>query len=182
MLELEIKDLELYDDDTGHFQKIKGGKLILEHSLLAVSKWESKYHIPFLEHIGKEMTVEESLYYVQCMTINKNIDPSIYDALTAEDMQKILDYINDPYSATVINVRNKNRVNREPVTSEMIYYWMVVSTIPFECEKWHLARLMKLIEIYGIKNSEPEKKSTSQILREQDALNKKRRAMLHSKG
>ncbi len=181
MLELEIKDLEIYDDETG-FQKFKGGKLLLEHSLLAVSKWESKYHIPFLEHIGKNLTVEESLYYVQCMTINKNVDPSIYKAITPEDMQKILDYISDPYSATVINTRNKNRVNKEPVTSEMIYYWMVASTIPFECEKWHLSRLMKLIEIYGIKNSEPEKKSTSQILREQDAINTKRRAAMHSKG
>lgn len=181
MLELEVKDLELYDDDIG-FQTIKGGKLILEHSLLAVSKWESKYHKPFLEQKDGSMTVEESLYYIQCMTINKNVNPSIYKAITNEDIAKVLQYINDPYSATVIKTKNKNHINKEPVTSEMIYYWMVASTIPFECEKWHLSRLMKLIEIYSIKNTEPEKKSTSQILREQDALNKKRRAMLHSKG
>lgn len=181
MLELEIKDLELYDDETG-FQTIKGGKLILEHSLLAVSKWESKYHKPFLEQKDGDITVEESLYYIQCMTINKNVNPDIYRAITNDDIVKVLNYINDPYSATVIHTKQKNRINKEPITSEMIYYWMVASTIPFECEKWHLSRLMKLIEIYSIKNTEPEKKSTTQILREQDAINAKRRAMLHSKG
>ena len=63
----------------------------------------------------------------------------------------IMQYINDPMTATTIKDTPGKR-NNELITSELIYYWMVALEIPFECEKWHINRLLTLIKICNIKN------------------------------
>lgn len=185
MIKIVIPSSEYYDEAKGEFISIKEQTLQLEHSLVSISKWESKWKKPFLTK--DEKTKEEILDYIRCMTINQNVDEKVYLALTAKDVKRVVEYLDDPYSATVINDLKvpgapPRRKSSEFITSELIYYWMVALQIPFECQKWNLNRLMTLIRICEIKNGPKQKMSRSQILAQNSALNKARREALHSKG
>lgn len=153
MLTIEIPEQELYNEATGDFMNItKKVVLQLEHSLISLSKWESRWKRPFLEE--KEMSRAELVDYVRCMTINQNIDSVVYLALTAGDLEKVQKYVADPYSATTIyDTRNQQGGPKQIITSELIYWQMIYFGIPFECEKWHLNRLLTLIRICGIKGT-----------------------------
>lgn len=152
--------------------------LRLEHSLIALSKWESKWCKPFL---SSDKTDEEVMDYIKCMTLNSNIDNAVYDNLSKENIQGIVDYINAPMTATTFR-KTYNKPSREIVTSELIYYWMVTFNIPFECEKWHINRLMTLVRVCEVKNEKPKRRSRSEIMRENAALNAARRKKYNSKG
>lgn len=182
MLEIYVPDSETFDESTSEFHSIKGQTLQLEHSLLSISKWESKWHKPFIDNNDK--TTEEILDYIKCMTLNKNVDPNLYYVLTEENVKAVNDYINDPMTATTINEVGKKRGsgNGERVTSELIYYWMIALNIPVEFQKWHLNRLMMLIRVCSIKNEPGKKMSKSEILRSNKALNASRRQRLGTKG
>jgi hypothetical protein len=183
-LKIEVKGLELYDEVTERFIEVKPTVLNLEHSLIAISKWESKYHIPFLRE--DEKTMEQLEYYYRCMTINQNVDPNVYKAITYEQQQQILDYIKDPMTATWFGDDKKPGRGRgrkpDVITSELIYYWMVALQIPSEYEKWHLNRLLTLIQVCNSYNQPPKKMSKSEIIRNNDALNAARRAAMHTRG
>lgn len=182
-------DRDAWDPISEEFITIHGNKpvtLQLEHSLLSVSKWESKYHKPFLSKTELDQrTPEEMLYYIQCMTINA-VDPSVYYRLSEENIKQIGDYISDPMTATTVNHRNghggSQRKSNKVVTSEVIYFWMTVHQIPFECQKWHLNRLLMLIEVCNIENAPQQNMSKKDILKQNRALNMARRAKLHSRG
>ena len=184
-LKITIDGCELFDEATERVIKVPPTVLTLEHSLIAVSKWESKYHVPFLEE--NEKTAEQLEYYFKCMTINQNVDPNVYKAITPKQQKEILDYIHDPMTATVFG-DNKNKPGKggghkpEFITSELIYYWMVAHNIPSEYEKWHLERLLTLIEICNAYNKPPEKMSKNDIIRNNDALNAARKAKLKTRG
>lgn len=180
MLQVTIPEFEIYDSNTSTFSVINTQKLNLEHSLVSVSKWESKWKKPFISKDPK--TQEESIDYVRCMTINKNVNPLIYYYIPKDVFKQIEDYIDDPMTATWINSRDKRRPNNQIITSEIIYYWMVSYRIPFECQKWHLNRLLMLIQVCDEKNKPEKKMSKGEILRRNSALNAARRAKLHSKG
>ena len=141
--------------------------LQLEHSLVSISKWESKWHIPFLD--GKDKTLEQIIDYVRCMTITQNVKPEVYNRLTEDNLKAINDYIENPMTATTFSDINQ-RPSREIITSEIIYYWMVSFNIPFECQKWHLNKLLTLIKVCNIKNSPPKKMSRQEILSRNRAL------------
>lgn len=179
MLEIDIPEWEHYDEETNEFSYGKPTKLVLEHSLLSISKWESKWKKPFLSRDNK--TVEEFVDYVRCMTLNKNVDPNCYFLLTTDDIKKIDAYINDSMTATWFSDKNASR-SREIVTSEVIYYWMAASQIPFECEKWHLNRLLTLIRVYSEKSAPPKKMSKKSLMRRNTALNEARKKSLGTKG
>lgn len=180
MLTLEIPGAELYDEVNNEFLTIKGQTIQLEHSLLSLSKWESKHHKHFIGN--KNTSLEELKDYVRCMTITQNVDPKIYNyCLTNSVMKKILDYIDDPMTATTIS-NNTGQKSREIITSEIIYYWMISLNIPFECQKWHLNKLLMLIRVCEIKNSPSKKMSKKDIYASNRALNASRRAAIHSKG
>ena len=183
-LKIEVKGTELFDEETERFIQIKPTTLNLEHSLIAISKWESKYHIPFLRE--DEKTPEQLEYYIQCMTINQNVDPNVYKAITYTQQQEILDYIKDPMTATWFGDDNKPGRGRkkapEVITSELIYYWMVALQIPSEYEKWHLNRFLTLIQVCNSYNQPPKKMSKSDIIRNNDALNAARRAAMRTRG
>ena len=184
MLTITIKSEEQWDEANECFiPKGKDQTLVLEHSLVSISKWEMKHHKPFLVK-NPPKTEEEMIDYVRCMTLTQNVDDNIYHSLTQDDWQKIYDYIDDPASATTFkeDPRTKGRRNSEIITSELIYYWMVSYNIPKEFEKWHFNRLSTLIRICAIKNSEPEKRNRADMLAERRALNASRRARHHSKG
>lgn len=179
MLKLPIEGREYYDENLNKFITVKSQVLVLEHSLLSISKWEAKWKKSFLSN--KQRTLEESLDYIRCMTINQ-VDPSVYYGITNAHMEKVNEYINDTQSATTFSKNPSDRPSREVITSELIYYWMVALQIPFECEKWHLNRLLTLIRICNIKNAPPKSMSKNAILSSNAALNKARRQALHSKG
>lgn len=181
MLEIVIPAKEYFDEEIQEFVTIKEQTLELEHSLISVSKWEAKWHKPFHSEDGK--TVEETLDYIKCMTINnRNIDPVVYNSITNVEMQKINDYINDSMSATWFNDQQNKRFNREVITSELIYYWMSAYQIPFSCEKWHLNRLLTLIRIHNIKNQPEKKMSKKDIMSRNRALNEARKKKYNTSG
>lgn len=159
----------------------KDQTIMLEHSLVSISKWESKWCKAFLATKGK--TAEEITDYVRCMTISKNVDPEVYNRLTMQNMKAINDYINAPMSATkFLEGGPGGKKNSDTVTSELIYYWMIAYNIPYEFERWHLNRLLTLVQICNAKNSDPKKMSQSEIMRRNAELNAKRRAQLGTKG
>lgn len=179
MLELEIPATEQWDEKNQEFVYSEKQTLCLEHSLISLSKWESKWHKPYLS--SKELSREEALDYVRCMTVNKVKDDKVYEFITPEMFKQINDYISDPMSATFFN-NKQERGSNQKIISELIYYWMISLGIPFECEKWHLNRLMALIKVCQRKSGGGKKMSTSDLNARNAAINKARRAKMGSKG
>jgi len=179
MLKLYIPSRELFDESRGEFSHTKGHVLQLEHSLVSLSKWESKWEKPFLNQDKK--TVNETLDYIRCMTITQNVDDAVYSSLTQEDVNKVNAYIEKPMTATTFR-DEKGKINREIITSEIIYYWMIALNIPMECQKWHLNRLLTLINVCNIKNQPKKKMSTKEYLAQRRALNAARRKRHNSTG
>ena len=181
MLELYIPACEGYDERKQEFVIIsKEQTLQLEHSLVSLSKWESKWHKSFFTK--EEKTYEETIDYIKCMTLTKNVPPEVYTLLTPRNIQEINEYIGDSMTATTFSEDKNAKPNRERVTSELIYYWMISLGIPFECQKWHINRLLTLIKVCSIKNQPPKKSSKKQIMSRNAALNAARRKQLNSRG
>lgn len=179
MLTLKIDDLECYDEDFG-FYTISGGILILEHSLISLSKFEARTHKPFLDD-NTDNTIDDTIEYIKCMTINK-VDSNIYSLLQQNDIDKINSYINDPMTATTFrDLNQKKSTQSSVVTSEVIYYYMITYNIPFECEKWHLNRLMTLIRVCSEK-SNTSNMNKRDVYEQNRRLNEIRRAKMKSKG
>lgn len=181
MLQIHVPAEELWNEKKEEFVTGPDTIISLEHSLISISKWESKWHKPFL---GKESPKgDELMDYIKCMTITPNVKDEVYDRLTKENIDDILNYINDPMTGTTINERGVGKKrSAEIITSELIYYWMVAAQIPFVCEKWHINRLMTLIRICGIKSQPDKKMSKRSTMQQNAALNAARRKKLHSKG
>ena len=179
MLKIIVPGMEFYDENKNEFIYYNEQVLQLEHSLVSISKWESKWCKPFLS--GGDKTTEEIIDYVRCMTITQNVKPDVYQRLTESNIKDINDYIDSPMTATTFNNFN-NSGGREIITSEIIYYWMVTFNIPFECQKWHLNRLLTLIRVCNIKNTPPKKMSKSEILARNRELNNARKRQFNTKG
>lgn len=184
MLHLEIPECEFFDEATMQFHRIKPQTITMEHSLMSISKWESKWHKSFLS--TKDKTTEEILDYMNCMTLTQNIDPYLFYALPKSAIDKISAYIADPMTATVISThtpegaapKNKNQI----ITSELIYYKMIAYNVPQEYQKWHINRLLMLLQICDIKNEPPKKVGAKQNAMSRSALNASRRNRLGSRG
>lgn len=187
MLKINIQPQERYDEEKNEFYTVKGADLQLEHSLISLSKWEAKWKKPFLDD-KIEKTAEEMLDYILCMNMTQNVDPSVITSLTKEQIREINDYINDKKTATWFSEESDREFKRfggrngTTITSEVLYYMMVACQIPFECQKWHLSRLITLIRVYQEKNKEPKKMSKSEILARNKRLNDARRKALGTKG
>ena len=179
MLQLTIPSIEQWDEVNERFVWTKEYTLQLEHSLVSLSKWESKWHKPFLSK--EERTSEESIDYIRCMTITQNVEPEAYKFITSENIKAVTDYIGEPMTATTFHDEKKG-INREIITAEVIYYWMVALQIPFECQKWHLNKLIALIKVCEVKNQPPKKMSKKETMSRNAALNAARRRSLNSKG
>lgn len=179
MLEITITEPELYDEVNEMFLPTKVHTIRLEHSLVSMSKWESKWRKPFLSKNDK--STEETMDYIKCMTITQNVDPKIYDYISSREIKQITEYINSPQTATTFSDKN-GKPSREIITSEIVYYWMIALNIPFECQKWHLNRLLTLIKVCSIKNTPPKKSNKADTLSRYAALNKARKNKMQSKG
>ena len=179
MLQIVVPAYEGFDEATNTFIPYREVKLSLEHSLVSLSKWESKWHKPYLTG---DKTTEEVIDYIKCMTITQNVPDDVYTRLTSQNINDIIKYIDDPMTATTFREDKNARKNRDIITSEVIYYMMFAAGVPKECEKWHLNRLFTLLRVCGEKNAPPKKMSKRDILSHNKALNDARRAKLKSKG
>ena len=179
MLTIQVAGVESFDDDTQEFIAQGGTVLELEHSLVSLSKWESIHEKPFL---GKESkTSEEILSYIKCMTLNK-VPREIFLKLDDRNVQEIGDYIEAKMTATWFSEQPGEPPSREVITSELVYYWMTMFNIPFECERWHLNRLFTLIRICNVKQAPPKKMTRAEIAQRNRELNAQRKAQLGTTG
>ncbi len=181
-LTIVIPSRELYDEKKNEFFYINGATLRLEHSLVSISKWESKWKKPFIS--SEDKTMEETIDYVKCMTLTQNVDDSVYRGLTNSNLKQINEYISDSMTATWFSEesKRKGRSNRI-VTSELIYCWMIALNIPVEFEKWHLNRLITLIQVCNEENNTDHKKmSKREILNRNRSINEARKAAMRTKG
>ena len=184
MLQITIPETELFDEARQEFIYVnKPVTLTLEHSLVSISKWESKWKKRYItDENDDQKTAEEVIDYIRCMTITQNVDPNVYYALTEDNYREIEEYIKDGHTATTFQEVGNVRKNGEGISSELVYYWMCAYQIPFEAQKWHFNRLMTLIRIAGIKNSPDKKMNKFDAMRQQTELNALRRAKAKSKG
>lgn len=180
MLIITVPAVEMFNEKTNEFFTLKEQTLQLEHSLVSLSKWESKWCKPFLSKNNK--TMEETIDYIKCMTITQNVKEDVYERLSRSNIEKINEYIDAPMTATTFHDDSQKGRGKETITSELIYYWMISLNIPMECQKWHLNRLLTLIRVCNVKNSPPKKMSKGDIMRRNAALNAARRKQLNSKG
>lgn len=181
MLEVSIPDIEAWDDSKEEFVTlVKGRMLTLEHSLISISKWECKWHKPFLTDEPK--TDEESIDYIKCMTLDKNVDSKIYKYIPSDIVTQIYDYIQNPMTATTFNNFQKKSFDRTIITNEVIYGWMVSLQIPCEFEKWHLNRLLTLIRVCEAQNTPSKKMNKKEVASMYSELNAVRRKKYNTKG
>ncbi len=178
MLHLVLSD-EYYDEANNLFVKKKEQALQLEHSLVSISKWEAKWRKPFLAKGPK--TLEETIDYIRCMTITQNVKPDVYSKINDTAIEKVKEYIAAPMTATWFS-KGRSGSRQRIMTSERIYSLMISLDIPFECQKWHLNRLLTLIQVCSIENVPRRKMSKNEIYKSNCALNNARRNKLHSKG
>lgn len=180
MLRITIPETEYYDEIKNEFVTVNEQTLQLEHSLVSISKWESRWCKSFIS--TKDKSYEETLDYIKCMTVTQNVKPETYLFLTKSNVEQINKYIEAPMTATYFSKDQPGRQNNEQITAELIYYWMIALNIPFECQKWHLNRLLTLIRVCNIKNQPPKKRSPRDIMSRNAALNAARKQQLHTKG
>ena len=157
VLDLYVPGKEFWNSELQEFIYTKDITLHLKHSLVSLTRWEQHYKRRFLDDGPKNE--EEYRFYIQCMSLNKDVDPLVYTVLQEDDVKKVTDYLHDSMTATTLPKQNNNRTNSEKLSSELIYYYMSALNIPFECEKWFLNNLIILISIASIKNNPQEKKS-----------------------
>lgn len=178
-LRIVIPGCDLWDEHKNEFLTRDEQVLELEHSLFSVAEWESKWNKAFLSK--KEKTQEESIDYIRCMTQN-HVNPEIYDSLTKQNIDDISNYINAKMTATVVNDRSAKKGGNNVVTAEVIYDWMISLNIPFECQFWHLNRLVTLIKVSSIKNAPQKKMSQRELISQYAAINAANRKKFNSKG
>lgn len=177
MLKIVVPGGTLFDERTEELIEVAQCELQLEHSLVSISKWEAKYHKTFLKHFN-DKTSDELTYYIKCMTLNKNVDPNVYNCLTYDNFVSIKEYMENPMSATVVPHKDKSagKSMNEPLTSELIYYYMIKLQIPVEFQKWHINRLLKLIDLCGYKEEKPNKMSQRELAKRNSDINKLNKA------
>lgn len=170
---------EGWDEKKEEFVEAQYKTIQLEHSLVSLHKWESKWHKPFF---GKdEKTIEETIDYIRCMTITQNVKPEVYNHLSADNVRDVNAYIDNPMTATTFSDISREK-NKEIITAEIIYYWMIALNIPQEYKKWHLNSLLTLIRVCNIKNSPPKKTSKRELTNRYAQMNAERRKKYNTKG
>jgi hypothetical protein len=179
MLAITVVFEEAYDEAKQKFVVTKGVDIELEHSLVSVSKWESRFEKPFLSNSDK--TDEEMLFYIECMFQTEKFPGGVFSKFSQKNVDQINEYINAKMTATWF-ATSAAKPNREIITAELVYYWMIALNIPFECQHWHFNRLMTLIKVCNEKNAPPKKVSHREAMERQRELNAQRRAQMGSKG
>lgn len=185
MITITVPKREVFDSRTGIFYRVeKETTLQLEHSLISLQKWESKWHKPFL-YVKGERTTDEMVDYIRCMCLTPNVKEDVFYCIPADQIDKVSEYIKDPMTATWFREDKKKgpiSKKREIITAEIIYYWMISLNIPSEYRKWHLNQLLTLIRVINVKNTPPKKKSRRELLEEQMKINEENKKRFNTKG
>lgn len=173
---------ESFDEEKSEFftSVTSSIELVLEHSLVSLSKWESEFAKPFLA--DEEKSDQEVMAYIGYMILTPDFSPEVLSNLSQENINEINDYINAPKTATWFASDPNGRKTGEVVTSELIYYWMIAFSIPFECQHWHLNRLFTLIRVCNIKNGKPKKQTRAEMMAQRSQLNEERRRRFGTSG
>ena len=179
MLDIVVPAAERFDERTMEFVQIKEQRLKLEHSLISLSKWESKFKKPFL---SSDKSPYEVIEYIRFMTLTQNVDPNVYYNLSEQNITEISNYINDSMTATTFKQLPKKNGPKEIITAELIYYWMISFNVPVEFEKWHLNKLLTLLEVCARKQEQPKKMSRKEIAAQHRSINAANRARFNTKG
>lgn len=180
MLKLRVRGIEYFDDATQTFMTPNSWTVLLEHSLVSLSRWESKWEQPFLDNKG--LTDEQTVDYIRMMVVEGDFSPERFGELTADEIKEVTDYIASKQTATWFSEFPGVPQKKQVITAELIYSWMVSLGIPFECETWHLNRLITLIRIIQIQNSPKKKVPFNDLAEKQRQLNAKRREELKTRG
>jgi hypothetical protein len=171
---------EYYDEEKKEFFVKDTFRLELEHSLASLSKWESREEKPFL---GKdEKTTDQVLAYIKDMIVTPNVPDDVLEHLSSSNVSDVNEYINAKMTATWFNELGQRKTSPEIVTAELVYYWMVAHQIPFECQHWHLNRLITLIRVCNEKNKPQKKMPRQTAIQRQRELNAARRAQYGTRG
>lgn len=181
MITLKIKEDTHWDTVNEIFVTTPETEVHLEHSLRAVSKWESRHCKPFLGR--REWTAAEMIDYIWCMCIDDSVNPAVFLSLSKEQIEAVEKYIDLPMSATWFSNQDKSKGCRgSAVTSEVIYFWMSSYGIDWQAQDWHLNRLMTLLHVCSEKNKPPKKIPKHTAAARQHALNEARRKKYHTGG
>lgn len=185
MLVITVPGVESFDNDNEIFVRPNDEVLNLEHSLVSLSKWESRYEKPFLS--DAEKTDDEIRGYVNAMSLTGDISPEVLYRLTNENFQAIYEYINAKMTATWFRETTQPRgYNHEVVTAEIIYHWIVALSIDWQVQNWHLNQLITLVKTINEKNkaaSDTKKKApTSAQMEDRRQLMESRRRAAESAG
>lgn len=183
MLTLEVPQIDLFNNITEEFIYIEATTLKFENSLVSISKWESKWHKPFPGYQPKNVamannivfTNEDFIDYIRCMCITPVKDTRIFANMPTECLIQIKEYMEDPMTASVIKQDKKGKLSHQIVTNELVYFWMSSYQIPFDAAKWHINRLLTLINIAAAENAPKGKQSKSDIAAYHRAVNAARR-------
>lgn len=163
---------DLWDERNECFITTKEQRLTLEHSLVSISKWESKWKRPFFKE--PPATIDELLDYIKFMTLTQNVDPNVYLAIPVSVIDEIKAYMEDTMTATWFSNIN-DKPNHRIITSELVYCWMFQLQIPMECQKWHINRLMTLIRVCSEENKPAKKMSPAETRARHRQINAMRR-------
>lgn len=180
MLKFNFGAEEHYDEASQTFVEVGGTPIELEHSLVSMSKWESKFEKPFLA--PGEKSTAETLTYITMMILTPDLPPNVVEQFTNNDISKVNDYIDAKMTATWFRETRPTGPSRQQITSELVYYWMTSYQIPWEAQYWHLNRLFTLIRVFNAQNAKQPKRTTKDIAAERQALNAQRRAQMNSNG
>lgn len=179
MLTVKVPLSEAFDEESNEFVDGDVFVLELEHSLVSLSKWESQFEKPFMSETDK--TTEETVAYVKAMTLTPNVPATIYQHLSKSNFDEISTYINAKMTATWFTDL-ESKTSKPVITAEIVYYWLIALTIPFECQHWHLNRLLTLVRVCNEKNQPEKKMSRQELIERNRSLNAQRKAQLKTKG
>ena len=180
MLTIVVPGEEMFEETKEEFVTVGDITLDLEHSLVSLSKWESKYEKPFLG--AKDKTTEEVLEYIKFMTLTPDVAPEVFNNLSEKNIEDINAYIDSKMTATWFSDPPGAPSSRDVITAELVYYWMITFQIPFECQFWHLNRLFTLIRVCNVKQAKPKKMSRAEMAARNRELNAQRKAQLGTSG
>lgn len=180
MLSIIVPGTEMFNERTQEFTTQGDVLLELEHSLVSLSKWEQIFEKPFLGN--SEKTGDEVFGYIKAMTLTPKVPEEVFLRLSEENISAINAHIDARMTATWFNEPPGAPKTRDVITAELIYYWMIVFQIPFECERWHLNRLFTLIRVCNIKQAKPKKMTRAEVANRNRELNARRKQELGTRG
>ena len=184
MLTITVEGLEMWDEENEVFLKEESFQLSLEHSLISLSKWETKFEKAFLS--DSEKSQEEMLWYIYFMVIPPGVSFEKLSRLSAENLEAIKNYIDSKQTATTFRDEPKKKSRPEKITAELIYYWMYSYGIPHHWENRHLNQLFALIRVFGVKQSKSggggKKMSRQELAEHNRKINEERRAKYGTSG